>query len=179
MIQQRTALVERPVACSGKGNYIASIYYGSKGGRLFHKVLTYSYKDPRYKDEAIVLSDISRMIPSRHRDYIIAISVIKRCLHPKVDTIARKDRVPHYERVFSWVVTHENTVHEPFEEAMHHYSKHAQNGHKVQTITLPYTPAEIQSPIEHIMTTNYWPDVHASVGLRGVERTVSLKEVVY
>lgn len=170
-------MVERPVACHGRGQYIALVHYGSQGGKLYRRSFTYSYKDPRYKDEAAVLRDISQMIAARHRKYIVAISVIKRCLHPKSKTVAKLDREPHIERVFSWVVTHDNTLgHTPLQAERHAVDL---QGHNLQPVVLPYTAHELRElPVQHIKTTNYWDDVYASVGMRGVERTVSLDRLL-
>lgn len=155
-----SALVERPVACAGKGQYFAIVHYGSKGGELYEKTLVYSTRDPRQKREQEVLQDITRMIPARHRPFIVAISVVKRCLHPKSAEVRKIDRTPHYERVFTWVVEHAQSVRSPLHGS-------------VPTVQLPYTNHELRElPVTQIVTTPYWRDASATIGIRGVERTV-------
>lgn len=170
-------MVERPVACSGKGQYIALVHYGSQGGRLYRRTFKYSHKDPRYKNEAEVLRDISQMVGARYRNFIVAISVIKRCLHPKSHMVPKHDREPHIERVFSWVVEHDNSVGQTPSQAR---SLHGLlEDYRVQPVVLPYTAQELHVlPVKHIVTTNYWDDIYASVGMRGVERTVNLKHLL-
>lgn len=178
MLKQHSALVERPVACAGRGQYIALVYYGSKGGQLHHRVFKYSHRDPRQKDEAAVLQDIARVVSARYRKFIVAISVVKRCLHPKSETVAKVDRKPHYERVFSWVVTHDGSMQRSSEDAKRQHLEAILNGHDVRPIMLPYTPHELRElPVQHVVTTEYWDKAHASVGLRGVERTVNLHDL--
>jgi hypothetical protein len=179
MMNHRMALVERPVACAGRGQYMALVYCGSRGGNLYHKVFKYSYKDPRtLKDEALVLRDIMQAIPARYREYVIAISVVKKCLHPKSDEVARRDRKVHFERVFSWVVKHDNSIKKTSEDDMSHKLQTMLAGHHVQTISLPYTKHELRElPVQHTLTTNYWHDAHACVGVRGVERIVPAAEL--
>lgn len=174
-----SALVERPVACAGKGQYIALVYFGSKGGQLHHKTFEYSRKDPRAKDDAVVLREMTRMIPARFRPYIIAISIVKRCLHPKTPDVARRDRKPHYERVFSWAVTHDRSITQAPEQARRDHLEDILAGQKVQTVRLPYTQHEIRDlPIKQVVTTRYWDNAHAAISLRGVERTAHIREVV-
>jgi hypothetical protein len=177
-LSRRQALVERPVACAGKGQYYALVYYGSPGGDLHHHVFEYGRRDPRNNDEAEVLRNIIRVIPSRYRDYIIAISVIKRCLHPKSADVARKDRKPHFERVFSWVFKHDQTVEQSPGQTLSH-SLHSQDSGKIfRTVALPYTKRELHElPVKHIVSTEYWNDTHAAVGMRGVERVVTLNDL--
>jgi hypothetical protein len=179
MVMHRAALVERPVACSGRGQYMALVYYGSRGGTLYHKVFKYSYKDPRtLKSESLVLQDITRAIPVQHRDFIVAISVVKKCLHPKSEQVARRDRKVHFERVFSWVVKHDNSIQKTNDEDMSHKLEKLLAGHKVQTVSLPYTRHELRElPVQHTVTTNYWQDAHARVSVRGVERIVQASEL--
>jgi len=164
MLKQRPPLVERPVACAGRGQYIAVVHYGAPGGELHQHVFKYSYKDPRQKDEAAVLRGITQTVPARFRRYMVAISVVKRCLHPRVSDVPKVDRRPHYERVFSWVVEHDHSVSAVFDDA-----------HPVQ---LPYTPEELRElPIKDVVTTTYWPNARVSVGLRGVERRVGWQQL--
>lgn len=178
-INLHSALVERPVACSGKGQYIALVYFGSKGGHLHHKTVEYSRKDPRAKDDALVLREVSRMIPARYRPYIVAISIVKRCLHPKSPEVAKRDRKPHYERVFSWVVTHAKSIKQKSEQAKRDHLEDILAGQKVQSVRLPYTQQEIRDlPVKQVITTEYWPDAHAAISLRGIERTAHIADVV-
>jgi hypothetical protein len=175
MTQHHSALVERPIACAGKGYYVALVYYGAPGGQLYHKVFIYSRRDPREKDEATVLRDITYTLPRRYRDYLIAVSVVKRCLHPKVTDVPRSSRKPYFERVFSWVIRHDSTVKQPLREAKRQHLEELLEGHRVQSILLPYTEEELRDlPIEQVITTTYWPERHASIGLRGKEQMVSL-----
>ncbi|HEV7454136.1 MAG TPA: hypothetical protein VGO07_02650, partial [Candidatus Saccharimonadales bacterium] len=104
MVDQHVIQVERPVACAGKGRYIAIVHYGSPGGDLNRRIFEYSRKDPRFKGEAAVLRDITQSLPARYRGYIIAISIIKQCLHPISPDVPKHDRSVHMERVYSWVV---------------------------------------------------------------------------
>jgi hypothetical protein len=176
-IEQRTAMVERPVACSGRGQYIALVHYGSQGGRLYRSTFKYSHKDPRYKGEAAVLQDISHMVSARYREFIVAISVIKRCLHPKSHSVPRANREPHIERVFSWVVQHENSVGQTPLQAKRLQA--TLDERSLQPVVLPYTAHELEElPVKRVVTTNYWDDVYASVGMRGVERTVTLEHLL-
>jgi hypothetical protein len=172
-IRHRVALVERPVACAGRGQYIALVYYGSRGGDLHHRVLKYSYKDPRQKSETAVLRDISQMIPAHYRDMIVAISVVKKCLHPKTDRVPKSDRDPRFERVYSWVVEHGRTRCQEFPDAKRSHLEHILHGHQIGSVVLPYTQHELRElPVTHVLTTPYWDKTYASVGIRGVERTV-------
>lgn len=178
MIKHRAALVERPVACAGRGQYIALVYYGSRGGDLHHRVLKYCYKDPRQKGEAAVLKDITNMIAAHYRDFIVAISVVKKCLHPKSDKVAKVDREPHFERVYSWVVEHERSIRQNPQDARRGHLERILRGHKVKPVMLPYTPHELlELPVKRVLTTTYWDGSHASVAIRGVERTVGLAEL--
>jgi hypothetical protein len=179
MVNRHVALVERPVACSGRGQYIALVHYGSKSGDLFHKVFKYSYKDPRtLKDESTVLQDITRAIPAQYRDFIVAISVVKKCLHPKSDEVAKRDRKVHYERVFSWVVKHDHSTEKSFDQDAAHRLQTMLAGGRVQNVSLPYTRHELQEmPITQTLMTNYWMNAHARVGMRGVERIVEAREL--
>jgi hypothetical protein len=173
------ALVERPVACAGKGRYFAVVHHGSPGGELHVKVFEYSRKDPRYKGEAAVLRDITLETASRYRGYIVAISVIKHCLHPKSAQVPKANRQPHVERVYSWVVEHDNTVKQAARAARRMHLDNILEGHKVLPVQLPYTSFELQMiPAKHIATTNYWPNAHAAIELRGVERRVGLHHLV-
>jgi hypothetical protein len=177
--KNRIALVERPVACSGKGEYIALVHYGSPGGLMHHKTFEYSRKDPRQLGEAHSLRGIAQMIPSHHRPFIVAISVIKRCLHPQSPDVAKVDRSVHIERVFSWVVEHGNSTKHSPERAKQQYVREIVQGNDVQRLVLPYTPYELHElPIKQVVTTNYWEGVFASIGMRGVERRVKLDEIV-
>jgi hypothetical protein len=179
MANDQAALVERPVACAGKGRYIAIVHHGSPGGELRVHAFEYSRKDPRYKGEAAVLRDITLQIPSRYRGYIVAISVIKECQHPKSAAVPKADRSRHIERVYSWVVEHENTIKQPVRAARRQHLDKILEGHSVQQVRLPYTPFELDRlPARQIVTTKYWPNVHASVELRGVERRVGLRHLV-
>jgi hypothetical protein len=90
----------------------------------------------------------------------MTIAVIKRCLHPKSAQVRKVDRTPQYERVFSWVVEHDHSVRRPVEGV-------------VATLPLPYTDQELrQLPVIQTLTTTFWQDTAAIVGIRGVERTV-------
>lgn len=178
-MKHRAALVERPVACAGRGQYMALVYYGSKGGQLFHTVFKYSHRDPRQKSEAEVLRGITQVIAQRYRAHIVAISVVKRCLHPKSPDVAKADRKPHYERVFSWVVQHDNSIKQTTEQAVEQRIHSMLQGHTVQSVMLPYTQHELRElPVRHVVTTNYTSDAHASVSVRGVERIVGLQDLV-
>lgn len=177
-IRQRAALVERPVACAGKGQYYALVYYGSPGGDLHHQVFEYGRRDPREKEELTVLRNIMQTIPKRYRKFTIAVSVVKRCLHPKAAKIPKVDRKPYFERVFSWVLRHENTQsHSPgqaLQQLLHNDDRHA-----IQTVTLPYTKYELHRlAVKEVVTTSYWPHAYANVGIRGVERTVELTSIM-
>ena len=177
-LPRRQALVERPVACSGKGQYFALVYYGSPGGDLYQRVFEYGRRDPRLKDEAEILRNIVRVIPQRYRDYIIAVSVIKRCLHPKSADVPKVDRKPHFERVFSWVFKHDQSVEQSPGQSLSRYLHGSDEGQTFRTVTLPYTRHELHElDITHIVTTNYWQDTHAAVGMRGVERIVALSDL--
>lgn len=144
-----------------------------------HKTFEFSRKDPRQLGEAHSLRGIAQMIPSHHRPYIMAISVVKRCLHPQSPDVAKVDRSLHIERVFSWVVEHDNSTKRSPERAKQQYIREIIQGNDVQRIVLPYTPYELHElPIKQVVTTNYWDGVFASVGLRGVERRVMLHEIV-
>jgi hypothetical protein len=179
MLTKHRAQVERPVACSGKGEYFAVVYYGSPGGHMRQKSFEFSRKDPRQLGEAHSLRGIAQMIPSHHRPYIVAISVIKRCLHPQSPDVAKVDRIPHIERVFSWVVEHDNSTKRSPERAKQQYIREIIQGNDVQRIVLPYTSYELHElPVKQVVTTKYWDGVFASVGLRGVERRVMLQEIV-
>lgn len=172
------AQVERPVACAGKGQYMAIVHYGSPGGQLIRRVFTYSHKDPRYKGEAAVLRDITQMIGTRYRTFILAISVVKRCLHPKNDQIPKVHRLTSIERVFSWVVEHDSSLRLA---TLHAYESHVAEvlkGQHVQTVALPYTQYELERlPIKNVMTTAYLHHAHAAIGLRGVERHVAVHDI--
>lgn len=177
-MKHRAALVERPVACAGRGQYMALVYYGSEGGELFHTVFKYSHRDPRQKDEAEVLRGITQVIPRRYRPHIVAISVVKRCLHPKSPTVAKVDRKPHYERVFSWVVQHGSSVRQTTDEALEQRIHRLLQGHKVQSVILPYTSHELRElPVQHVVATNYTANAHVTVSVRGVERIVGLQDL--
>jgi hypothetical protein len=140
------------------------VYYGSPGGDLHQRVFKYSHKDPRQKHEADVLRDITKTVPARFRKYMVAISVVKRCLHPRSSEVPKVDRSPHYERVFAWVVEHDHSVRAVFDDA--------------QPVLLPYTPQELRElPIKDVVTTAYWPNARVSVGLRGVERRVGWQQL--
>jgi hypothetical protein len=179
MAKTQVALVERPVACAGKGRYFAIVHHGSPGGKLHVKAFEYSRKDPRYKGEAMVLRDITLEIPSRYRGYIVAISVIKECLHPKSAQVARVDRSVHIERVYAWVVEHKNTIKQATRAAKRQHLDDILEGHKIEPVLLPYTPFELHAiRPQHIATTNYWPNAHAAIELRGVERRVGLQHLV-
>jgi hypothetical protein len=144
-----------------------------------HKAFKYSHKDPRTLGEAHSLRGIARMIPAHHRTYIVAISVIKRCLHPKSPDVARVDRSPHIERVFSWVVEHSNSSKQSPERAKKQYIEQIVQGNDIQRVVLPYTPYELRElPVKQVVTTHYWDGVFASIGLRGVERRVQLNDLV-
>jgi len=176
--KHRAAQVERPVACSGKGQYMALVYYGSPGGHMHHRVFEYSHKDPRILGEAHSLQGITQMIPARHRPFIVAISVIKRCLHPKSPDVAKVDRIAHIERVFSWVVKHDGSVSQSPDRAKQQYIRRIIEGQDIQRIVLPYTSYELHElPIKEVVTTNYWDDTFASIGMRGVERWVPLQKL--
>jgi hypothetical protein len=178
MVKQ-SALVERPVACSGRGQYVAVVHYGSPGGDLYERVFKYSHKDPRKKGEADVLRDITQMIEARYRSFIITISVVKRCLHPKSDQVPKADRLPHYERVFSWVIEHDSSVQQAFAEARRQHLDEILEGHKVHAVHLPYTEIELRElPVKDMITTNYWQHTYASVELRGVERRIGVRHLV-
>jgi hypothetical protein len=126
-----------------------------------------------------VLRGITQVIPIRSRSKIVAISVIKRCLHPKSSEVAKVDRKPHFERVFSWVVQHDNSIQQTTEEAVEQRVHRMLRGQKVQSVTLPYTRHELRElPIQHVVTTTYTEDAHASVSVRGVERIVGLNDLV-
>lgn len=171
--------LDRPVACAGKGQYIAVVHHGVPGGELHMRAFEYSRKDPRYKGEAAVLRDIMHGIPARYRAYIVAISVIKRCWHPKSAQVAKVDRITHFERVYAWVVEHENSLKQPLRAAKRHHLDTILEGHRVYPVGLPYTPFELEKlPARHTVTTNYWQNVHASVELRGVERPVGFRQLV-
>ncbi len=173
------AQVERPVACAGKGQYVAIVYYGSPGGQLYRRVFMYSHKDPRYKPETEVLRGITQMIGSRHRRFVLAISVIKRCLHPKSDRVPKTERSVSVERVFSWVVNHDNTVQQTPQQAYDQHLETLLEGQAVQAVVLPYTKYELsQLPIATVVTTNYCSNTYASIGLRGVERYAALGDVL-
>lgn len=164
-------MVERPVACSGKGRYVAIVHHGSQGGRLYRRTFIYSHKDPRYKGEAEVLWDISHMVATRYRQFIVAISVVKKCLHPKSPAVPKAERSAHIERVFSWVVEHDNSINQISPRAVRQYEE----GNLVQSVVLPYTPYELQQlPVQCVVVTRYWDNAYASVGVRGVERSVAL-----
>jgi hypothetical protein len=173
------AQVERPVACAGKGQYMAIVHYGSPGGQLYRRVFKYSHKDPRYKDEAEVLRDITQMIGSRYRKFVLAISVIKRCLHPKSDQVPKNERSMSVERVFSWVVQHDNSTKQTPHEAYEQHLEDLLHGQTVQTVALPYTNYELKRlPVKDIVTTNYHHNTYATIGLRGVERHVQLRDIL-
>lgn len=173
------AQVERPVACAGKGQYMAIVHYGSPGGQLYRRVFKYSHKDPRYKGEAAALQDITQMVGSRYRKFILAMSVIKRCLHPKSDLVPKTDRQTSVERVFSWVVEHNNSIQHTPNEAYDHHLEELLQGQTVQAVVLPYTHYELEHVlVKNVMTTNYWQDTYATIGLRGVERRVALHELL-
>jgi hypothetical protein len=179
MLSDQTIHIERPVACAGKGQYIAVVDYGTPGGSMHRRVFEYSRKDPRYKGEATVLCGITLAIPERFRGYIVAISVIKRCLHPKSMEVPKVDRLPHFERVYSWVVEHSNTIQRPVPTAHRQHFAQLLEGAQVHTVDLPYTAYERQKlPPTAMAITNFWPNAHASVALRGVERRVSLRHLV-
>jgi hypothetical protein len=157
---------------------MAIVHYGSPGGQLYRRVFKYSHKDPRYKGDAAVLQDITQMIGSRYRTFVFAISIIKRCLHPKSDQVPKTDRQTSVERVFSWVVTHENSIEQTPDEAYEQHLEGLLKGKTVQAVVLPYTKYELEKmPVRDTMTTNYWKDVYATVGLRGVERRVGLPDI--
>jgi hypothetical protein len=173
------ALVEYPNACLGNGHYVALVYYGVQGGALHHKVFKYSHKDPRQKSERTVLQEVSRGIPAKHRPLIVAVSIVKRCLHPKTHLKPRADRRPQYERVFTCVVKHRNTVKQPLKQARRQHLEDLLEGQRVQSIILPYTEQEIKKlPIKNMITTSYWPDAQATVGIRGIERLVSVQDIL-
>jgi hypothetical protein len=158
---------------------MAVVCHGSPGGDLYERVFEYSHKDPRKKGEAAVLRDISQEIPARFRPFIVTISVIKRCLHPHSPQVAKRERTPYYERVFSWVVEHDNSRWQSWSDARRQYIESALGGHRVQSVRLPYTQHELRElPVTDVITTNYWPNAHASVGMRGVERRVELNQLV-
>jgi hypothetical protein len=172
------AQVERPVACAGKGQYMAIVHYGSPGGQLIRRVFKYSHKDPRYKGEAEVLRDITQMIGSRYRKFVLAISVVKRCLHPKSDQVPKTNRYTSVERVFTWVVEHDSSIKQTPVGAYEQHLEDLLEGQNVQAVVLPYTRYELERlPVKHILTTLYTPGTHASVGLRGVERRVGLSDI--
>lgn len=171
--------VERPVACSGKGQYMALVYYGSQGGAMRQQVFKYSHKDPRQMGEAHVLCGIARMIPARYRPFIVAISVVKRCLHPISPDVAKIDRESHSERVFTWIVEHENTAWQSSQQFQEYRLEEILKGNTVQRIVLPYTLHELRElPITQVITTNYWGKMFASISLRGIERPVPLSSIV-
>jgi hypothetical protein len=175
MVIEQAALVEHTIACDGRGQYIALVYFGSPGGRLHHLVFKYSHKDPRNKDEIAILQDISHRVPQQYRTFIVAVSIVKRCLHPKTDTVAKVDRRPHYERLFSWVIEHDTSLAQPVHAAKRQHFEDLLEGHRVQSITLPYTSRELQElPVTNILTTTYGERAHAAIGLRGIERRVSI-----
>ena len=177
-LPRRQALVERPVACSGKGQYFALVHYGSRGGDLYQKVFEYGRRDPRQKDEAEVLRNIVRVIPARYREYVIAVSVIKRCLHPKSAEVPKADRKPHFERVFSWVFKHDQSIERSPGQSLSQYLHGQDQGQTFKTVMLPYTRHELHElDVKHVVTTQYWDDIHAAVGLRGVERVVALSDL--
>jgi hypothetical protein len=179
MNTRQTTRVERPVACAGKGRYVAIVHYGTPLGGLRRLVFEYSRKDPRQKGEAAVLRDITRAVPARFRGYIVAITIVKHCLHPKSPTVARHDRQTHVERVYTWVVEHESTRQQAPQTAKRQQLDKILEGHRVQTVDLPYTPYELQRlPLTDIVTTTYWPAAHASLELRGVERRVALRHLI-
>jgi hypothetical protein len=145
---------------------------------MHHKVFKYSHKDPRLMGEVHSLQGITNMIPARFRPYIMAISVIKRCLHPQSPDVAKVDRMPHIERVYSWVVEHDNSLRQTTEQAGRHHFDAAMQGSDLQWVILPYTAYEIDTlPVKRVVSTNYWHNAFASVGMRGVERRVSLSEL--
>jgi hypothetical protein len=173
---QRPALVERSVACAGKGQYIAVVHHGSAGGDLYQRVFEYSHKDPRAKGEDATLRDITQEIPARYRRFIIAISVIKRCLHPKNDKVPKWERTPYFERVYAWVVEHDGSIQQAFGELQGEQLKRLLQNH---TVLLPYTSRELRLlPVKDVLITNYWQNMHASVGLRGVERIVGWRDLL-
>jgi hypothetical protein len=179
MATMADALVEHSSACSGKGRYIALVYFGSPSGRLHHQVFVYSHKDPRDKDEAVVLQEITRQVARRYRRFIVAISVVKRCLHPKSIHVAKTDRRPHYERLFSWVVRHHNSISQPPHVAKRSHFENLLDGHSVQSVMLPYTSEELERfPIKDMITTSYLDYAHASVSVRGLERIVDATELL-
>lgn len=176
---QQAALVERSSACAGKGRYIALVYFGTRSGRLHHQVFVYSHKDPREKAQTEVLQDISRQVAGRYRPYIVAVSVVKRCLHPKSAQVARRDRKPHYERLFSWVVQHRNSISQPLQVAKRSHFENLLEGHSVQSVMLPYTDRELETlPVKEMVTTPYLDRAYASVGIRGIEQLVPLDTIV-
>jgi hypothetical protein len=158
---------------------MAIVHYGSPGGQLYRRVFKYSHKDPRYKDEGEVLRDIMQMIGSRYRTFVLAISVIKRCLHPKSDQVPKSERATSVERVFSWVVSHDNSIKQTPYVAYEQHLDELLKGRTVQAVVLPYTKFELQQiPVQNIVTTNYWSNTFATVGLRGVERRVDLCDIL-
>jgi len=178
MVEHMEAQVERPVACSGKGQYMAIVHYGSPGGQLYRRVFMYSHKDPRYKGEAEALRDIMQMIGSRYRKFVVAISVVKRCLHPKTDQVPKNKRATFVERVYSWVVEHDNTTQQTPQAAYEQHLEELLEGQTVQAVVLPYTKFELEKmPVQHIVTTTYFDSAHATIGLRGVERRVGLGDI--
>jgi hypothetical protein len=167
-------LVELPAACTGKGEYIALVQYASPNGTLFSKSLKYSCKDPRAKDRRQVLRDISRMVGQRERQHIVAISVVKRCLHPKVATVPKTSRKPHFERLFMMIIQHAQSNFGP------HVAYNAEAG-KVPHV-LPYTREELRwLPILDTITTRFGRAGQAQavrIPLRGSEEVMSIDELL-
>lgn len=167
---EQKALVELPSACAGRGEYVALIHYASPQGDVFSRSLKYSYKDPRSKDRREILHDIARMVSARERRYIIAISVIKRCLHPKLPMVPKISRRPHFERLFLVVVRHpQTTIHPQLMSA------------GKQPLLLPYTPEELRwLPIQNVMVTRFSKDNPKAVRvpLRGSEQIMVIDELL-
>jgi hypothetical protein len=146
---------------------------------MYRRIFEYSRKDPRYKGEATVLRDITQAVPARYRGYIVAISVVKQCLHPISPDVPKYDRSVHMERVYSWVVRHDNSIQQTPKTAKRQHLDDILEGHKVHSVELPYTLHELKKlPLKDIVTTNYSQKTHASVELRGVERRVDLRHLV-
>lgn len=169
---EQNPLVELPTACTGKGEYIALVQYANPNGKLFSKALKYSYKDPRTKDRIQVLRDISRMVGSRERHYIVAISVVKRCLHPKVDTVPKVSRTPRFERLFAMVIQHAQSDFGP-------YFAHSSEPNAMPQI-LPYTREELRwLQITDTITTRFRQVGQAiRIPLRGTEEVMPIDELL-
>lgn len=74
---------------------------------------------------------------------------------------------------------HDKTTKQKPEQAKRDHLEDILAGQRVQSARLPYTPHEIRDlPVKHVITTEYWDNAHASISLRGVERTAHIGQLV-